>query len=79
MIRRRRLLRQTESKCWSCKHSVPCLEDRRGCEWSILGSPVRGWEATKTGTSYRVTNCPKYEPEETVNERITREEGFGRT
>lgn len=63
MIRRRRKLNR-ESICLGCINSVPCVEDRRGCEWSIRYMPVPGWKAVKTGTSYLVSACPKYRKDE---------------
>lgn len=45
--------------CWYCKHAVPDLESC-GCEWSILGEPMPGWEAQEEGESYMVTACPKF-------------------
>lgn len=61
---KRRAMRRAPSICWDCDHSVPCLEERRGCRWSIEEKPVPGWEAIKTGTSYRVIRCPKFRKSE---------------
>ena len=62
MIKRRRKLR-SETKCWSCIHSSPCPEKGIGCEWSVCSIPVPGWTAVKTGTSYFVVECKKYQEE----------------
>ena len=60
MVKRRRQFQKSDTLCFECVHSVPCAERRRGCEWSVLGKPVPGWEAEKTGTSYRIKVCPRY-------------------
>lgn len=62
-----------ETLCFSCKHAVPTLDGRFGCEWSKRFQPVPGWEAEKTKKfsgeshgkrryyeSYFVTKCPKF-------------------
>lgn len=62
-----------ETLCFSCKHAVPTLDGRFGCEWSTRFQPVPGWKAKKTKKfsgesqgkrkyyeSYFVTKCPKY-------------------
>lgn len=58
--------------CWSCVNSVPNAEYRIGCEWSVKGKPVPGWDAVEkrlrmpfpTGNmyqvSYHVFQCPRY-------------------
>lgn len=57
------------TKCWSCKHSVPCREKKQGCEWSVSLKPVPGWLAEykpiqiqgRMVESYCVITCPKFE------------------
>ena len=72
---------QGDTLCWCCKNAVPNVKKGYGCEWSILGQPVKGWEAKPTiirhGKDYYndvefppipsfcVRNCPKYEPDQT--------------
>ena len=63
MVRRRREFKKAESLCWTCVNSVPRLEEKRGCEWSILFQDVPGWDAKRTGTSVKVRSCPKYKKE----------------
>lgn len=56
--------------CWSCKHAVPNVHKKQGCEWSIRLQPVPGWTAKATKinnapkgryiTSYRIFECPKF-------------------
>lgn len=60
MVKRRRAFKPKDTRCMDCANAVPCCEEGRGCEWSILSKPVPGWTAVKTGTSYRVMDCPKY-------------------
>jgi hypothetical protein len=53
---------KSETICWSCKFATG------GCSWALDGTPVEGWEATKTvlrcndrsTTSYIVRKCPQY-------------------
>lgn len=61
----------TESLCWCCKNAVPDKECTRGCDWSIKGKPIDGWEVTEASTfvmsdgrqgrTYKVARCPKFE------------------
>ena len=63
MIKRRRQLNRQETICWECAHSLPRPEQGIGCEWFCVDKPVPGWTAVKTGTSYIVRKCPKFEEE----------------
>ena len=58
--------------CWGCANAVPHFDEKRrrytrGCEWSIYGQKVPGWEAIESphtsylGPSFNVRKCPKFE------------------
>ena len=42
--------------CWVCQN---CFG---GCSWSSDYTPVEGWKAKKTPTSYLVLSCPSFDP-----------------
>lgn len=53
------------SKCWDCKNFAG------GCSWSKDGEPVEGWTAefsSKSTKSYRVIDCPLFEPDEDLRD-----------
>ena len=60
-------LKSEETKCISCGNACG------GCSWSVDFTPVDGWDAVPTTsrthgvTSYRVIDCPRYEPERKLN------------
>lgn len=54
---------KNSSICWDCVHSIFSLERGTGCEKSIYGKPVPGWEAELRPIhgeeSYRVKKMSK--------------------
>ena len=62
--------------CWECVHAVP--NGKYGCEWSLTGVPVPGWDAVETtdlfgarfaDSVYNVMECPKFR-QTTGNEKF---------
>lgn len=66
------------SLCWKCENSVPSLDGEYGCEWSMFGLDVPGWElfkATKKKAKC-VKHCPKFVRTTGEEKREYTDDGF---